>query len=321
MSPRPANRHVYSEHLPYEELTQQDVLSALASRNITLAFAVTERLADGAASVVRACRELGVSVAIWPLLEPSEGRWASGFHARRFVTFARALVADLADKRALPSELVLDLEPPYDLVAPPRFASLRALAARPREPDATEQFARLLADARALGLVTTLAAVPMVLADRDTRGFQTLLATPALSLSADRVAVMAYTSLAEGYSAGAIHRADARALLAVTARATEARLGARACLALGTVDRGCLGDERPYRDVAELTDDVAIARAAGVDDLGLFSLCGIMKRPPIEPWLDAFVTTAPAVALPSTPRARAIAAAATVLSRVLALVT
>jgi hypothetical protein len=74
------------------------------------------------------------------------------------------------------------------------------------------------------------------------------------------------------------------------------------------VDHGILGAEPTYRGVAELTEDVAITRAAGIEHIVAFSLGGILRRKPAEAWLDALVYTEPAAELPPlTARARALA--------------
>jgi hypothetical protein len=79
------------------------------------------------------------------------------------------------------------------------------------------------------------------------------------------------------------------------------------------VGTGAFGDEPTYRSPAELADDVAVARGAGVDDLALFDLGGVLRRPPAEAWLEAF-TAIDAGAPPPGPmltgRARAVVAAA-----------
>jgi hypothetical protein len=88
---------------------------------------------------------------------------------------------------------------------------------------------------------------------------------------------------------------------------TRARYGVRASVSLGAVGTGALGDERTYRDPAELVEDVGIARGAGIDDLALFNLDGALARPPISRWLDALVETPPAkTPFPKTARATGI---------------
>ena len=47
---------------------------------------------------------------------------------------------------------------------------------------------------------------------------------------------------------------------------------------------------------------MAVTRAAGVDDLTLLDLGGVLGRPPAEAWLDAFVETPAAAAIPEAPR-------------------
>jgi hypothetical protein len=149
-------------------------------------------------------------------------------------------------------------------------------------------------------------------------GWQRLLGTPVDGIPWGAVHAMAYTSLLEGYVPG-LDRATARSLLGAAGRALGARYGSRAALSLGVVAPGALGDERPYRDVAELADDVAVARASGVDDLALFDLRGALARPPLEAWLDALVETAPAPAPPPpTPAARLVALAALAVARAFA---
>jgi hypothetical protein len=77
---------------------------------------------------------------------------------------------------------------------------------------------------------------------------------------------------------------------------------------------GALGDEPVYRAVRELREDVAAARAAGIEDLSLFDLGGVLARPPAEAWIEALVETprGGGAAAPLTPRAQCALAAARV---------
>ena len=127
---------------------------------------------------------------------------------------------------------------------------------------------------------------------------------------------MIYTSLLEGYARGALSRADAVSLLAATARATARRYGARGSVSLGASGRGALGDEPTYRCRAELVEDLAVVRAAGIDDILLFSLGGVLGRKRPEAWLDALVDTGPAKGISRlTARAAALAGASIGLAR------
>jgi hypothetical protein len=151
------------------------------------------------------------------------------------------------------------------------------------------------------GQEVSTAVPPTVLLDPEGAGprpYEELLGTPVEGLPWDHVSVMLYTSMIEGWSRGVLRRADARALLAAAAAGAAARFGDRAGVSLGCVGVGAFGNEPVYRSVGELADDVAIARAAGVDDLTLFDLGGVLGRPDPEAWLDAFTETPPASRVP-----------------------
>ncbi|MDB4998076.1 MAG: hypothetical protein JWM74_5508, partial [Myxococcaceae bacterium] len=87
-----------------------------------------------------------------------------------------------------------------------------------------------------------------------------------------------------------VGRARALRVLARTCTATRARFGGTAGISLGAVGLGALGNEPVYRSPTELAEDVAIARAAGLDDLTLLDLGGVLTRDDPEAWLEAFTS-------------------------------
>lgn len=282
-------RRIYSELVPLEELARAPILGELARRKIQLLAAVQPHELELVIALVDRARALELSIGLWPLLSDARGRWLHRGNA----TEMRAWIDRLLD---LPVDaIVLDLEPPIDELRRIAHGDLRA--ARPWLSRASDSsvHAAIVADLAQRG-IESIAAVPpqLLFSGASSRGWQRALGTPLIAY--DTITAMAYTTLFEGYSAGALDRADARAILARFARRAQS-------ISLGCVGKGALGDERTYRDPGELADDVAIARACGVDDLALFDLSGVLARPPIEPWLDAL--NAPASAIPAlTRRAR-----------------
>jgi hypothetical protein len=303
--------------IPLARLRHEPVLGELARRRVQLLAAVQPNDRDDALALVERARELGLSIGLWPLLEDHDGRWLHPGNAPRFLAFVDALLEAL-DRRGLTLDtLALDLEPPIVELRRLVDGQLARLGALPRALDAAP-LARLTTEL-ARRDVETLAAVipPVVLEGRGGRGWQRLLATPLGAVRFDAVSAMLYSTLFEGYSRGLVRRADSRALLAALAIETSRRFGARASVSLGCVGVGALGDERTYRDARELADDVALARAAGIDDLALFDLAGVLARPPIEPWLDALTDALPSTETPSTRRARLALRALTLAGRAL----
>ncbi len=270
----------------------------LASRSIRLLWAVTPEWFSQAARVVGAARDAGVSIGLWPMIEDGRGRWANGWNAEAFAGYGRDLLATLERARTLPDELVLDLEPP--------IASLkRAVHLRPtrfRGGRRGEALSQLSSEWRAAGVAVSAAVLPPAAAGIGRLGWQRLLGTPLDTLGVTRVSSMVYTSIFEGYSRGLLRRSDAESLLYACARAVKEQYGEQGGISLGLVGVGALGDEAIYRSVEELARDVAVTRAAGVDDLALYDLSGVLARPPAEAWLDSLCEAAPAQVVPETLR-------------------
>ncbi|WP_428264965.1 hypothetical protein [Haliangium sp.] len=303
-----ARRYIWSEYVPYENVRAPRVVRALAEREVVPIVALAPHTAAEASAVVRAYRDAEARVGLWPLLDDRAGRWASAANAAWFCDHVRGLVDALAAEDALPDHLAIDLEPPIERMR--KLVRGRWSPPPPgRGPDAAGHFRALVEHLDGLGMEVFAAVVPPVLVGSldARRGWQRFLETPVDAIPFARVSTMAYTTLLEGYARGLVRRADARALLAGLTREARGHLGERASVSIGAVGTGALGDEKTYRSVAELAEDVAIVRAAGVDDIALFNLDGALARPPLEAWLDALVAT-PAASQPppATWRAGAI---------------
>ncbi len=311
-------RRLYSEHVPLAAL-DPPLLDALARRGIELAVALfdaPETRSEFSRLQGRAA-DAGTKLTLWPLLSDHDGRWPNAGNVHAFAAHVDRLTEGLA-----PTTLLLDVEPPIAwtrsvlrdgqsvLRLDARIARLVGyfLGAQPPNPVPVTPLARFpvrrprVASHRALstslrerGWRVDVVAPPMLSFGAR---WQQWLGTSIEGLSERAFEPMAYTSLFEGYALGLVDRRIARDLLARLARRSSS-------VSLGVVGGGALGDERPYRDVSELADDVAICRGSGVEELSLYALDGILARGPIEPWLDAFVQT-PAGEMPRSTRRGAL---------------
>lgn len=322
------SRRIYSETVPYDEVTRPATVALLARHGLELVLAVRPWQLEELAPAARALEGAGVPLSIWPMLADDEGRWASAENAPAFARLVRDAVASLEAAGVPAREVMLDLEPP--------FAEARALShgARGllrvassvrrsmRERAAFQASAAALADLvhelHARGVRTASAVWPLVALDPPgSAGWQALLGTPVDALGTGRVSVMLYTSILEGWSRGALRRVDAAALLAAGSARTARRWQVGAGVSLGCVGTGAFEDEPVYRAPEELAEDVALARAAGCDDLSLFDLGGVLARGPAEAWLGAFTGPSAATRAPSTRRVGAARRLARVATRVL----
>lgn len=275
-------RRVWCETLPYDELAGSSLGARLQRLGIDLLLAVRPWQLSEVAEVVQRFQAAGVFVALWPMLADGDGRWASAATHVRFIAFTDELLARVP----FADELVLDLEPPIADLA--RWKAGRPTWRSSPHPYPLAHGALISAVDRwrATHRITT-AILPFLALELRGQWLQRALGTPTSGLAVARHSVMAYTSLFEGWSRGLVDRRRAEALLVACARFTKRRFGDRAAVSLGTVGPGAFGDEPSYRTVGELARDVALARAAGIEEVSLFELGGIVRRPPIEPWLEA----------------------------------
>lgn len=302
------SRAVWSELVPYDTLLSPDVRRLLSDRDLGVNVAVTPPQLAGIAKVVATLVDDGRQVTVWPMLDHADGRWPSVHNAERFDTFVAEVLGRLG---TLPQGLALDFEPPIDELPGLIRLEPKAIVARWRRRGlaarATAHFAGLCTELHAHGLHTVAVTFPFSLEDDARAGWQRLFGTPLSGLPCHQFNAMLYTSMFEGYTRGLLDRDDARGLLSWWSASMHRRFDDRAAVSLGCVGPGILGDEPTYRSPQELTEDVAIARRSGVEQLVLFSLGGVLSRPPAEAWLDALVHTPAAVAsTPLTPKGRVV---------------
>ncbi len=275
---------MWCETLPFDEVVP--LAAVLPRYRVDLLLAVRPWQLDEVGDVVRRFQDAGTFVALWPMIGDSDGRWASTTTYAPFLAFADALRARVP----FADELVIDLEPPIAKLA--RWKEGRPTLPRSRPPYGVARAALIEAIARWAPMRVTTAIMPFLALELAGQWMQRAFGTPVSDLPIARHSVMAYTTLFEGWSRGLVDRRRAEAILDGCARLSRRRFGDRAALSLGTVGPGAFGDEPSYRDPGELARDVAIAEAAGIAELSLFELGGIVRRAPLEPWFEALTSSA-----------------------------
>lgn len=295
LPPRMPRYRIYSETLPYADVTRPETLALLRRYELEIVLAVRPWQLGELGAVAATLRDAGVALSIWPMVADEEGRWASAHNAERFVAFVRRTCDALEAAGAPARDVLLDMEPPFSdarELADARALGLLRIAKGRKDAFAAAEavFADGVEGLRARGVTTSSAVWPLVALDPPgTRGWQTFLGTPVDALSADHVSVMMYTSILAGWSRGAIRRRDALELLSAACARVVRRHGARGGISLGCVGTGAFLDEPVYASPLELAEDAAIARASGVSSIALFDLGGVLARAPAEAWLEALV--------------------------------
>ena len=119
-SPAP-RRRVWSEEVPYGVLAGDAALAPLRRWGVELAVAVRPWHLPALPDLLRAARDGGITVSLWPMLADEEGRWANARNLVPYGALARRIVDAVAAAGLPPAALNVDLEPP--------IAELRALLA------------------------------------------------------------------------------------------------------------------------------------------------------------------------------------------------
>lgn len=301
------NLRIYCETLPFDEVRRPVTVALLRRYDLDLVLAVRPWQLAELGPLVRHLHDEGIAVSLWPMLEDAAGRWANAGNARAFARFVRSCCDAVAGEGVSPRDVLFDLEPPFSDanalahaaptsgVSRVARAALRGTFGRAGFARAATELAVIADEVHARGATTSSAVWPLVALDEPGLcAWQAMLGTPVDALGTRHVSVMLYTTIFEGWSRGALRRADATALLEAAAGRVMRRWGGKGGISLGCVGTGAFEDEPVYRSPAELAEDAALVRAAGCDDLALFDLGGVLSRPPPEAWLDAFVHAPPA---------------------------
>ncbi|MEZ4458803.1 MAG: hypothetical protein R3E66_03560 [bacterium] len=295
------NYRVWSEFLPYEEAADAHVLRLLSRWKVTPHIAVKHDAdLDGLANVLQAAASFGVSVWLWPLLSHHDGYWANESNVATWSSEVHSVLHFLEGAGTPPAGIAVDLEPPIELVTPWTrtlpFGEIATLIARnldaSRFAQAERDWQRVANDLTKRGYATLAITTPAAAHDlRDGKPvWQDLLETPWSGVGWGVKGVMAYNSMIAGYSRGLLTIEDARAMHHRLLIRLSRAFGPDAHVSLGVTGAGVLGDEVAYASPTELLADVAAARHAGIQDIGLFCLEGVLDRPDPDAWFEAFTS-------------------------------
>lgn len=307
---------VWSERLSYVELADQAVLDLLRRYDVTLGVQVTpaQRVRDGDAllNLIRRAADAGVSLALWPILGEDAGPWAHERNTEAFNDFVNELLDWTEVENVRVPWIAVDLQLPRNQAERYVRASglgwlfqilrmIRSNLSRKRFMAASARFQALQTDITAHGARTIARALDQVATDLATGGiaWQDFLETPVTTVTWDRVALTYYGSLVSG---SGVDPTDVRGLLYQVCQAAHAHYpqdtacGDRAGISLGLCGAPSSGgDPRlAYATPADLQPDVAAALAAGIQDIALADLAGIVQSPGPGAWFEMVRTCEPA---------------------------
>ena len=304
---RPVTVGVKSTSVPFSEIRSH--LPLLEARGATLYIEVRERHIGSAdlIDLLTEARARGIRVMLWPLLATEEGPWANELNAEPFADLARRFV-DWLQGEGLPTEwLVVNMEnsaAQMDLIKAYFFGGeYEALLELLLGNLDAEGFARAVEVYRDLveamhgrGVQVAVTTYPFMVddfQDGDT-DLQDLANVPLAGIDWDALTFTAYRT---AYS-GDLGVEFGPAIVYDYGRAAKSLFGDRARLAVGMI--GTTSHGEGYTGPEDLALDIAAARAAGIEEVDLFHLAGMLEEGGPAPWLEA--CAAPPVRPPADPK-------------------
>ncbi|MDD5448563.1 MAG: hypothetical protein PHO53_05300 [Actinomycetota bacterium] len=296
-----------------ENISPDDVvrhaLPLLEESGAGVAFALfPSSLNEVNARAFRKLKDAGIELTFWVLLSKEDGYFPGEKNVDVFLGLCKKVFQWAEQEGVLPDFLAIDEESPLEqaeklLGAPiwlkPGVALKIALGNLCREnfDYAKGRFSILNSLARDRGVKTLGTCIPVVLIEEIQGGefVQDLFETPVLGVDWDIISPMIYTSMLIGMSAGLISRKDASWLLYRLSKWLDASRPHAAGVSLGVTGTGVLGNEPAFSSPLELVSDVETALSAGIRDITIYSLEGIISRGEPEIWFKALENVEPRV--------------------------
>ncbi|HSW36219.1 MAG TPA: hypothetical protein VLH18_06420 [Candidatus Limnocylindrales bacterium] len=291
---------VWAEFITPEEVTSAKVVALLKYYRVQPCLAVSYgSLGPGYTHFLKTYHDAGLEPALWPTLSDTLGYWPHEGNALAFSVYVHEIFqwAQLA-KVAIPW-LAIDLETPfYQWQAAAKAKGLHKISVilkhykMNRNPVRFQEAASIYRELQKYinrqGCRTLVPVLPLLELDlaEDNAKIQDYLETPVTPICWDIVSAMQYNSMFTGYSRGMINPVDAHWHLYRLCLKMKQFFGERASLSIGTTSTGKLGNEPYYSEPLALLPDVEAALAAGIDDIAVFCLEGILKAKCPEAWFE-----------------------------------
>jgi len=297
------NLAVWSEFLPLAEVAPS--VPALAERGVDLYLAVAPAdINDELVTFLTNANADGLNVTLWLQL-PDNGIWLNETNATAFRSFTTD-VLDWADANEITLQmLIYDIEPAFEyaeelaatiMTEGPLgfFDLLQTRQDMAAYLEARNTITAMVEDIQVRGVQAMAVVLPWAINDpRDgDDDLQDVLDTPVTGIPWDRVSVILYRS-----SIGELVGLPlSPAFVYEYAVEVRRQYGDSAQIAIGTIGTPGLVTTAGYTDPLDIALDVMAIKAAGLSDVSVFSLDGMLLEGGIDRWLDA--ASGPTVAVP-----------------------
>lgn len=302
------NLRVWGEYFKPEEALSEEVMDLLKGFDVCLNIATHYgSLGDEFSKLLRTYEKEGIEVCLWLLLPDYLGYWPSEKNVQEFSEYLDKVYQWASKEDVKIPWIGVDLETPIYQLERIREGSLLGRVPalvdvglsnlnKRRFENAVNEYNRILDKLHDHGSRALAPVNPIVIEDgvMGNNFLQDLLETPIFEIEWDRVSFMIYTSMLTGYTTGMLMgyagglmgRKESTYLLYDYLKNARELLGNRTAVSVGATGIGKLGDEPYYESPEDLRPDIEASLAAGVGDVSILNIEGILASRAPRRWFE-----------------------------------
>lgn len=296
------NLGVYCEILTPKDLSAPDIIQLLGEFNVTLGHGIVFSEIDGDSSrkklasyleLADKLRQTGSALALWPLLPKSMGYWINERNLDKFDRLADFLLESFAHFGVKPDLIIADIETPWSQLAStfmpgPRLwekvLNILLMYIGNRNPArfawSVSKLSKIVDRLQAQGAPVSCAVFPLLVADLCAKGdmLQDVLEMPVFRVPFSILNLMFYNSYVPKEVPLFIPPGSQQRALYEYAKEMKNNFGKKAWLTIGSTWEGVIpGNEgKAYNSPEDILPDIGAAKAAGIDNLWLYCLEGVL---------------------------------------------
>ena len=246
--------------------------------------------------------ELGIDFYLWLLLPDEDGYWVNERKTEKFDFFVKRVIVWAFKHDFYIPGIAVDMEPPLQqmkiLSDRKFFEKVKTMLGNLNKNrfQQAQYDLQNTADYLREHDIKTVAPIAFNVAHEMISGkttIQDLMETPIVKW--DKISPMFYTTLFPLFTKNFISREDARWYLYRAGKKFAEKMGKRASVSLGTIGQGKLDTEETtgYTSPEEFLPDIQASLAAGIEDIFIFNLKGLMSSP--NEWFSTICSASPMI--------------------------
>lgn len=303
---------IWSEFLRPEDVCRDNIIGIFKKYEVFLNYKLEYMdFSEELFNMISTYNENSIPVSLWATLSDDMGYWINEDNVDKFGDYVHKTV-DILEKRGLGLYgFCIDMEPPYNLVMKlyypknifDKFIFYTTLATknlnRKKYDYAVKKFNDIAGFMKAKGLESYVPVTREIYYDikYGTDFIQNALQTPAFEVSWDRYNLMYYATMMRK-SIKNYDSQDVDYLIYRQVKFMKEKYGDRISISAGLTNTGKLGNEPCYGNIGDFIHDIGILKGAGVEDITIFSLDGMLDPVKLESFIKGVYDAEPIIPQP-----------------------